>query len=81
MKETLRKCKLCKSNVKTNVFERFSNWMQGHGNQQKHFKEYITILAKLMTNPYKIDARKSNAKNIENDVKMEVKINQKYMNK
>ena len=66
----LRKCKLCKSNVKTIVFEGFANWMQDHGNQHKHFKQDIKIIAKLMTNPCKIDARKSNAKNIENDANM-----------
>ena len=58
----LRKCKLCKSNVKTSVFEGFANWMQDDGNQQKYFKNYIIVLAKLMTHPCRIDARKSNAK-------------------
>ena len=32
-----------------------------------------------MTNPCKIDARKSNATNIKNDAKMEIEIHQKYM--
>ena len=73
----MRKCKLHKSTLETNVFEGFANWMQDHGNQHKHFKKYMQILAKLMTNPYKIDARKNNAKNIENDTKMEVGIHQK----
>ncbi len=47
----LRKCKLCKSNLKTSVFEDFANWMQDDGNQQKYFNKYIKILTKLMTNP------------------------------
>ena len=54
----LRKCKLCKSNLKTSVFEGFAKWMQDDGNQQKYFKTYIKIFAKLMTNPCKIDSRK-----------------------
>ena len=66
----LRKCKLCESKVKTSVFEGFANWMQDDGNQQKYFKKYIKILLKLMTNPCKTDARKSNAKNMENDANM-----------
>ena len=77
----LRKCKLCKSksNVKTSVFEGFANWMQDDGNQQKYFKKYIKILTKLMTNPCRIDARKSNATNMENDAKIEVEIHPKNM--
>ena len=71
----LRKCKLCKSNVKTKCVEGFANWMQDHGNQQKHFKQYITILAKLMTNPCKSMLEKINKKQ-ENDAKMEVEIHQ-----
>ena len=77
----LRKCKLCKSNVKTIVFEGFANWMQDDGNQQKYFKQYIKIFEKMMTNPCRIDARKSNAKNIENDAKMGVEIHQQNMKK
>ena len=65
-----RKSKLCKSNVKTNVFEGFANWMQDDGNQQKYFKKYLNNLPKLMTNPCKIDARKRNAQIIENDANM-----------
>ena len=61
------------SNVKTIVFEGFANWMQDHGNQHNYFKKYIKLIAKLMTNPCKIDARKTNAKNIENDANMEPK--------
>ena len=45
----LRKCKLCKSNVQTSVFEGFANRMQDDGNQQKYSKENI------YKNPYKID--------------------------
>ena len=60
-KMCLRKCKLCKSNVKTIVFEGFANWIQDDGNQQKYVKQYIKILPKLMTNPCRIDARKRNA--------------------
>ena len=44
----LRKCKLCKSNVKTIVFEGFANWMQDDGNQQKYLKN-------IYKNPAKID--------------------------
>jgi hypothetical protein len=65
----LRKCKLCRSNVKKHVFEGFANWMQDDGNQQKYFKNMKT-LPQLMTNPCRIDARKSNAKNMENDANM-----------
>ena len=66
----LRTCKLCNSNIKASVFEDFVNWMLDHGNQQKYFKKHLTILAQLMTVPFKIDARKSNAKNIENNANM-----------
>ena len=66
----LRKCKLSKSKVKISVFEGFANWMQDDGNQQKYFNKYIKILSKLMTNPCRIDARKNNAKNMENDANM-----------
>ena len=69
----LRKCQLCKSKEKANVFEGFATWMQDDGNQQKYFKTYIKIIAKLMTNPCKIDARTSNATNMENDANMEPK--------
>ena len=69
----LRKCKQCKSNVKTSVFEGFANWMQDDGNQQKYFKKHIEILAKLMKNPCRIDSRNSHAKNMENDANMEPK--------
>jgi hypothetical protein len=47
----------------------------------KIFQIYITILAKLMTTPCKIDARKNNANNMENDPKMEVDIPQQNMKK
>ena len=77
----LRKCKLCKSNVKTNVFEGFANWMQDDGNQQKYFEKYLKILPKLMTNPCRIDARKSNAKNMENDTNMAPKWRSQSMKK
>ena len=40
--------------------------------QQKYFNKYTTILAKLITNPCKIDARKSNAQNMEINAKNEV---------
>jgi len=36
-------------------------------------QNYIKILKQMMTNPCKIDARKSNAKNMENDANMEPK--------
>ena len=45
----LRKCKLCKSNVKTSVFEAFANWMYDHENQQKYMKikyDFIKIIKK-----------------------------------
>ena len=77
----LRKCTLCKSKVKTNVFEGFANWMQDDGNQQKYFNKYIKILEKLMTNPCKIDARKRNAKNMENDANMAPKWRSKSIKK
>ena len=78
----LRKCKLCKSNIKTSVFEGFAYWMLDDGNQQKYFKHiYIKILEKLMTNPCKIDARKRNAKNMENDANMAPKWRSKSINK
>ena len=77
----LRKCKLCKSNVKTNVFEAFANWMSDHGNQHKYFKKHIKIVAQLMTNPCRIDARNSHAKNMENDANMEPKLRSKSINK
>ena len=77
----LRNCKLCKSNVKTNVFEGFANWMQDDGNQQKYFKKYIKTLPKLMTNPCKTDARKRNAKNMENDANMAPKWRSNSINK
>ena len=44
--------------MKTNVFEGSVNWMQDDENQQKYFKQYINILAKLKTNTRKTDARK-----------------------
>ena len=77
----LRKCKLCKSNLKTSVFEDFANWMQDDGNQQKYFNKYIKIITKLMTNPCKIDARKRNAKNIENDTNMAPKLRSESIKK
>ena len=77
----LRKCKLCKSNVKTNVFEGFANWMLLDGNQQKYFKKYIKVLEQLMTNPCKIDARKRNAKNMENDTNMAPTWRSKFIKK
>ena len=77
----LRKCKLCKSNVKISVFEAFANWMYDHENQQKYFKKHTKILAKLMNNPCRIDARNSHAKNIENDANMEPKWTSKSINK
>ena len=55
---------------KTNVFEGFANWMQDDENLQKYFKTYTKFLAQLMTNPCKIDARKSKAKSIEHDANM-----------
>ena len=42
-------------------------------------QQYIEILTKLITNPYKIDAWQSNARNMENDAQMKVVIHQKYM--
>jgi hypothetical protein len=77
----LRKCKLCKSNVNTNVFEGFANWMQDDETQQKYFNKYIKILTKLMTVPSKIDARKSDAKNMENDANMAPKWRSKSIKK
>ena len=77
----LRKCKLCKSNAKTIVFEGFANWMQDDGNQQKYFKQYIKIIEQLMTNPCKIDARKRSAKNIDNDANMAPKWRSKSIKK
>ena len=55
--------------------------MQDDGNQQKYFKIYIQILEKLMTNPCKIDARKRNAKNMENDANMAPKWRSKSIKK
>ena len=75
----LRQCKLCKSKVNKSVFEGFANWMQDDGNQKKYFKQNTQILAKLITNPCKIDARKNNAKNIEIGANMEVEIHPKNM--
>ena len=40
----------------------------------KYFKKHIKIFAKFMTVPSKIDARKRNAKNIENDANMVPKL-------
>ena len=66
----LRKCKSCKSKVKTSVVDGSANWMQDHGNQQKYFNKHIKVLATLMTYPCKIDARRNNATNIEIDANM-----------
>ena len=55
------------------MFEGFANWMQDHGYQQNKFEKYIKSISKLMTNPSKIDARKSNATNIKNEANMEPK--------
>ena len=55
--------------------------MQDDGNQQKYFKTYIQILATLMTNPCKIDARTGNAKNMENDANMAPKWKSKSIKK
>ena len=54
--------------------------MQDHGNQQKYLNKYINILGKLMNKSCKIDARKSNAKNIENDANLEPKWNSSSIN-
>ena len=69
----LRKAKPCKSIVNICVFKGLANWMQDHGNQQNHCNKYMQILAKWITNPCKIDARKSDAKNMENDANMDPK--------
>ena len=63
------------------MFDGFANWTQDHGNQHTNFKKHINILATLMTNPCKIDARYSNAKNIEVDAKIEVEIHRQNMKK
>ena len=60
--------------VKTIVVQGFAKWMQDHGNQQEHFNKYLKIIANLMTNPCKIDARKSRTKNMENNANMEPKL-------
>ena len=69
-KHVFAKAQTLQKYSKTLVFEGFANWMQDDGNQHKYLK-YINSLAKLMTNPCKIDARTSNVKNMENDANME----------
>ena len=55
--------------------------MQDHENQQNYFDKYIKFLAKLMKNPCRIDARKSNANNMENDANMAPKWTSKSIKK
>ena len=74
-KMCLRKCKLCNNHVKSIVFLRVSPIYCRTMEVNNNTSTYIRILAKLMTNPCKIDARLFFfSKNIENDANVEPKL-------